>query len=95
MSKSSSDRPKNREEIYDRRQKDALADLAELRHAGGILGGDARGAAERMKHKLEEGREIDYGRLANPGVLNLVLARLPLIILCAVIIAGLAAKYLF
>ena len=94
MSQRPDSRPKNREEVYDRRQKDALADLAELQHAGGILGGDARGAAEKMTKKLEEGRDIDYARLANPGLKAMILTRLPLIILCAAIILGLTAKYL-
>ena len=89
------DRPQNREEIHDRKQQDALADLEELRHAGGILGGDAMGAIAKMNRKLEEGREVDYAGLANPRPWSMILARLPLIILCAVILALLAAKYLF
>jgi hypothetical protein len=88
-------RPQNREEIHDKRQEDALADLEDLAHAGGILGGDARGAIAKMNRKLKAGREVDYAGLASASAWSLVLARLPLIVLCALILAGLAAKYLF
>ena len=88
-------RPQNREEIHDKRQEDALADLEDLAHAGGIFSGNARGAVAKMNRKLRAGRGVDYAGLADAGVWTLVLARLPLILLCAIILAGLAAKYLF
>ena len=87
-------RPKNREEVHDQRQKEALAELEGLSKAGGLLGSDAEQSIAKTRARLSDGFEPDYARLQNPNRRTAFLIRLPLILLCAIILTGLAVKYL-